>query len=218
MEKTSQPGSTCWRHSTSTRALSILSCCRVLLKVSFRMSPKSLKYYIERRVKRTKEIEYVLWVLFLRRVLELLFNRFNFNWKWGCILMYSLKCWLHTYKHSYKSHELYFSQLSLKYNIDLYHPEGYTVILMYVFFCKPCNIYSWYHPVILQKYLHVILEDFCCHAHLQHPVDDELTEGCQKYPTPVEVLQLAHITDWRGGGNWREEENKRRNTSKGNIV
>lgn len=50
-------------------------------------------------------------------------------------------------------------------------------------------------------YLHVVHEDLCSHAHLQHAVHDQLAVGRQQVPPAVEILQLLHalaLTGWGG--------------------
>lgn len=51
----------------------------------------------------------------------------------------------------------------------------------------------------VSRYLHILHQDLCCQAHLQHPVDDQLAVGRQHVPAPVEVLEPLHlrvVTDW----------------------
>lgn len=57
--------------------------------------------------------------------------------------------------------------------------------------------------VLTIVYLHVVHEDLCSHAHLQHAVHDQLAVGRQQVPPPVEILQLLHalaLSGWGLGG------------------
>lgn len=48
-------------------------------------------------------------------------------------------------------------------------------------------------------YLHVVHEDLCCHAHLQHSVYYQFAVGCEHISPFVKVLQFLHLrvfTDW----------------------
>lgn len=49
----------------------------------------------------------------------------------------------------------------------------------------------------LGLYLGVVHEDLCCHAHLQHAVDDQLAVGRQQVPARVDVVQpVGVLTHW----------------------
>lgn len=47
-------------------------------------------------------------------------------------------------------------------------------------------------------YLHILHEDLGRHAHLQHPVDDQLAIGRQHVSAPVELLQPLQLTVFTG--------------------
>lgn len=68
-------------------------------------------------------------------------------------------------------------------------------------------------------YLYILHKDLSCHAHLQHPVDDQFAVGCEHVSAPVKVLEplcFRVFTGWgiqmeskytrtMGGGSEREK-------------